>query len=140
MRAAALRRARASRPCLTTATAPSLGTITLAGGTLLGYIVGVWFMVVAVVNLVIITTHPTFSAGGVRGGSTDPSRAYSRGEEDLAHAGKQVVQQNPDLARRAVSAGVSYARENPEVVQQAVVGAAAQPGGRTSDGFDVGRA
>lgn len=132
----------------------SLATLALSSQSLINYIVGAVTMVNAILNCVVIYTHPVFSNGKVRGGSSDPTFAYSRGEAEASSAARSAVERNPDLARRAVHAGVSasasYARENPDAVLHAATSAqgtttststtattaGGQPG-KTDDGFDT---
>lgn len=134
----------------------SLATLALSSQSLINYIVGAVTMANAILNCVVIYTHPVFGNGKVRGGSSDPTIAYSRGETEATGAARSAVERNPDLARRAVQAGVSagasYARENPDVVLHAASSApattttttttTAADGGadrprKTDDGFDT---
>ena len=55
----------------------------------------------------------SFTSGKLRAGD-NPYAGYTGGEAEI----KGYLKSHPDLARKAVGAGVNFARENPQMVMQ----------------------
>jgi hypothetical protein len=73
----------------------------------LGYAVGILTAINALFNMIIIYRHGKLFE--------DPSAEYGGTAESNAAA---YLQQNPQLARQALSAGMTVARDNPELARQ----------------------
>lgn len=109
-------------------------SIMFATATWVGYLVGGLTLCNAIFNCWVIYMHPGFGKEGI-GMFDDPYKGYSGGEKEMA----AYLQKHPELAQKAVNAGVSVAQNNPALGAQAMsmaASAATQP--RQNDNpFDV---
>ena len=80
-----------------------------ASSRTLAYSAGIFTEVNAVFNCMVIAKHSEMSL------KADPSAQYTTAGAEA----KAAAARNPDLTRKAVGAGVNYAKENPQMVMNA---------------------
>ena len=95
------------------------GTMVFAMNQVLAWIVGSLTILNGLFNGYIICVHPAFQTGelSARG---DPYGGYSGGEKEML----EFLKRNPEMAAKAGRNAAAFARENPEVAQAALSGAA----------------
>lgn len=94
-------------------------SINFAMDSWVGYVVGIGTLFNALFNFYVIKFHPGFKAAGY-GAAGDPYSTYTGGDEAM----KVYLKNHPELTRKAMSAGISVAQQNPAVAQQVVAAAA----------------
>ncbi len=90
------------------------GTMTMALGQWLAYVVGALTVLNGLFNGYIICVHPAFKSGELSA-LGDPYGGYTGGESEML----SYLKKNPQLAQNAGSAAAQFAANNPEVAAQA---------------------
>lgn len=93
-------------------------SINFAMDTWLGYIIGIGTIINAAFNFWVIMFHPGFKAAGINA-SDDPYSTYTGGDDEM----KAYLRNHPQLAQKALKAGVSVAQQNPAVAAQVATAA-----------------
>lgn len=93
------------------------GTMALAMGNALGYVMGAATFLNGIFNGYVILVHPAFRTGELSA-SSDPYGGYTGGEAEIG----DFLKRNPEMATKAVT----FAASNPELAK-AAVSAAQQP-------------
>lgn len=95
-------------------------TINFALNTWIGYLVGALTLVNGIFNFWVIKLHPGFRAAGL-GAYSNPYDSYTGGEAEM----KAYLSSHPELAQKALKAGVSVAQQNPALATRVITTAAA---------------
>ena len=85
----------------------------------IGWVTGIFTFLNAMFNCFVIYQHPAFGNGGISR-SADPTKGYKSGEALAGGAALTFAQNNPDLAKKAATGAISYAKENPEARNAAI--------------------
>lgn len=117
----AVHRAYLTLPALRALPPPlSAGTMTIAMESWISWIVGGLTIANGLFNGYAMCVHPAFRKGGRLHAHADPFKGMSTGEREVA----EYLKRNPDMAVRVGATAANVARNNPELAQQAMRGAA----------------
>lgn len=89
-------------------------TISMASGSMMGWLLGVLTVFNAVFNAAVLGTHPAFKKDGQLNWTSDPTIGYTTAGQQ----GKMFIAANPAMAASAINAGMGVAASNPQAASQ----------------------